>query len=323
MSRIRAVDIRRVAAIDCGTNSIRLLIADSSGARLRDVHREMRIVRLGEGVDATGEFSAEALARTRAALTDYAELLAAHAVSRVRMVATSATRDAANREVFFAMTAEVLGTVIPGAVAEVISGEAEAALSFFGAVGELDCRDEPFVVVDLGGGSTEIVLGDTSGGVAASYSADIGCVRLTERCLHSDPPTPAEIADARRVVGAQLAAALRAVPVERARTWVGVAGTMTTLSALAQDLTTYDAGAIHLSRIGYDRLSAVCQRLIAMTRAQRAAQGPMHPGRADVIGGGAIVVQELAAALRERAGIDQLVVSEHDILDGIALSIAG
>jgi exopolyphosphatase/guanosine-5'-triphosphate,3'-diphosphate pyrophosphatase len=315
----------RVGAIDCGTNSIRLLIADQVDGRLRDVHREMRIVRLGQGVDATGVFSPDALARTRSALSDYAGILAAHGVVRVRMVATSAARDAANRDVFFAMTAEVLDAAVPGAVAEVISGEEEAALSFRGAVDELDRTGAPFVVVDLGGGSTEIVLGACPGadGVSASFSADIGCVRLTERCLHSDPPTDEEVADARRVVREQLDTALQAVPVERAHTWVGVSGTMTTLSALAQSMTVYDAAAIHLSRVSHDELMAVCERLIAMTREQRAALGPMHPGRADVIGGGAIVVQELARALRERAGIDEVIVSEHDILDGIALSIAG
>ncbi len=312
----------RVGAIDCGTNSIRLLIAERVGGRLRDVDRQMRIVRLGQGIDATGEFAPEALVRTRAALIDYAGLLAARGVTRVRMVATSAARDAANRADFFEMTAEVLGAAVPGAVAEVISGEQEAALSFAGAVGELDCAGEPFVVVDLGGGSTEIVLGDKTGGVSASFSADIGCVRITERCLHSDPPTPAEVSDARRVVRNRLESALRAVPVQHARTWVGLAGTMTTLSALAQGLTAYDAAAIHLSKIGYEDLIAVCDQLIGMTRAQRAALGPMHPGRADVIGGGAIVVQELASVLRERAGITELIVSEHDILDGIALSIA-
>ena len=310
----------RVAAIDCGTNSIRLLIADLSDGKLRDVHRETRIVRLGQGVDATGEFAPDALARTRAALTDYAVLLSAHDVERVRMVATSAARDVANRDVFFAMTAEVLGAVVPGAVAEVISGEQEAELSFRGAVGELDSAGAPFVVVDLGGGSTEIVLGSDS--VTASYSADIGCVRLTERCLHSDPPTPEEVEAARRVVRERLEVALGVVPVEGARTWVGLAGTMTTLSALAHNMTTYDAVAIHLSRVGGADLSGVCDRLIAMTRSQRAALAPMHEGRADVIGGGAIVVQELARELRNRAGIDELTVSEHDILDGIALSIA-
>jgi exopolyphosphatase/guanosine-5'-triphosphate,3'-diphosphate pyrophosphatase len=178
------------------------------------------------------------------------------------------------------------------------------------------------VVVDLGGGSTEVVLGEKPGGVQASFSADIGCVRLTERCLHSDPPGPKEVTAAREVVRERLGAALAAVPVQHARSWVGVAGTMTTLSALAQHMTTYDAAAIHLSRVGFDDLLAVCDRLIGMTRQQRAALGPMHPGRADVIGGGAILVQELAGVLGERAGIDELIVSEHDILDGIALSLA-
>lgn len=311
----------RLGGIDCGTNSIRLLIADVRDGRLRDVHRETRIVRLGQGVDATGEFAPEAIARTCAALADYAALLKRHGVERVRMVATSAARDVANRDVFFAMTAEVLGAVVPGSVAEVITGAEEAALSFRGAVGELDPASGPFVVVDLGGGSTEIVLGADA--VAASYSADIGCVRLTERCLHSDPPTPDEVAAARAVVRERLDVALGVVPVEGARTWVGLAGTMTTLSALAQDMTAYDSAAIHLSRVPGRDLLAVCERLITMPRSERAALGPMHEGRADVIGGGAIVVEELARELRARAGIDELTVSEHDILDGIVLSIAG
>ncbi|WP_041299586.1 MULTISPECIES: Ppx/GppA phosphatase family protein [Mycobacterium ulcerans group] len=311
----------RVAVIDCGTNSIRLLIADAGGGQLNDVHRETRIVRLGQGVDATGQFAPEAIARTRAALTDYAALLKVHGVERVRMVATSATRDAANRDSFFAMTAEVLGAVLPGAIAEVITGAEEAELSFSGAVGELDSAGAPFVVVDLGGGSTEIVLGKAGNEVTASYSANIGCVRLTERCLHSDPPTPDEVAAARLVVREELEPALRAVPVEEARTWVGLAGTMTTLSALAHNMTTYDAAAIHLSRVAGADLHAVCDRLIAMTREQRAALPPMHEGRVDVIGGGAIVVEELARELRSRAGIDELTVSEHDILDGIALAL--
>jgi exopolyphosphatase/guanosine-5'-triphosphate,3'-diphosphate pyrophosphatase len=309
-----------VAAIDCGTNSIRLLIAERVDGRLRDLHREMRIVRLGEGVDATGRFSAEALARTEAALADYAVLLGEHSVRKLRMVATSATRDAANRDEFFAMTASILGAVVPGSIAEVITGSEEAELSFNGAVGELDSAAAPFVVVDLGGGSTEVVLGD-SAGVQASYSADIGCVRMTERCLHSDPPTAAEVAAARVVVRERLTEALGVVPVEQAKTWVGVAGTFTTIAALAQGMDTYDSEAIHLSRIRFRDMLAVCDQLIGMTREQRAALGPMHEGRVDVIGGGAIVVQELAAALGERAGIDELVVSEHDILDGIALSI--
>ncbi|MFN6543423.1 exopolyphosphatase [Mycolicibacterium nivoides] len=312
--------LSRVGAIDCGTNSIRLLIADVVDGKLRDVHREMRVVRLGQGVDATGQFAPEALARTESALADYVAMMAESSVTAVRMVATSAARDAGNRDEFFAMTARLLGKVVPGSLAEVITGTEEAELSFRGAVGELDPAAGPFVVVDLGGGSTEVVRGDTA--VRASFSADIGCVRLTERCLHSDPPTADEVARARAVARDGLAEALRVVPVEGAQTWVGVAGTMTTLSALAQRMTEYDPDAIHLSRIGFDELLGVCEQLIGMTRAQRLALGPMHAGRADVIGGGAIIVEELAAVLGQRAGIGELVVSEHDILDGIALSIA-
>lgn len=310
---------KRVAAVDCGTNSIRLLIADAAEGGLTDVHREMRIVRLGQGVDATGEFAPDALVRTRSALADYAVLMRDHGVTAVRMVATSAARDVSNRDEFFAMTADVLGGVVDGAVAEVITGTEEAALSFRGAVADLAAEDGPFVVVDLGGGSTEVVVGRED--VEASFSADIGCVRLTERCLHSDPPTPDEVAAARTVIRDALAEAFEAVPVSGVRTWVGVAGTMTTLAALAHRMTTYDSDAIHLSRTGFRSLLEVCDDLIAMTRAQRAVLGPMHEGRVDVIGGGALIVTELARELGERAGISELVVSEHDILDGIALSI--
>lgn len=309
----------RVAAIDCGTNSIRLLIAEATHGHRREVHRETRIVRLGQGVDATGRFAVEAIARTRAALADYADLLIAHRVEKVRMVATSAARDVANRADFFAMTAEVLGAAVPGSIAEVITGVEEAELSFRGAVAELGSLSGPFVVVDLGGGSTEVVLGADQ--VAASYSADIGCVRLTERYLHSDPPTPAEVAAARAEVREQLDAALRVVPVQRAGVWVGLAGTMTTLAALAHRMTAYDPALIHLSRVPRHELRRVCERLIGMTRQQRAALPPMHAGRIDVIGGGAILVEELAAELHLRAGIDELIVSEHDILDGIVLSL--
>lgn len=313
----------RVAAVDCGTNSIRLLVADRSanGRGLIDVHREMRVVRLGQGVDATGLFAEEAIDRTRGALADYVDVMTSLGVQRVRMVATSATRDAANREQFFAMTAELLGRVDAGSVAEVITGDEEAALSFRGAVGELDPSQGPFLVTDLGGGSTELVLGGGDAVVDAAYSADIGCVRLTERCLHSDPPTPTELAAGQEFVGQRLAPALAAVPVDRAVTWVGVAGTMTTLAALAMGLDTYDADRIHLSRIDFDQLKRVCRQLIGMSRADRAALGPMHPGRVDVIGGGSLVTLALADVLARRAGIGELVVSEHDILDGIALGL--
>lgn len=312
----------RVAAVDCGTNSIRLLIADiGADGTLTDVHREMRIVRLGKGVDASGRLDPAAIERTRVALADYVTLMAEHGVRRVRMVATSATRDASNRDDFFAMTRAELGRVVPGAEAEVITGDEEARLSFAGAVGELRPADGPFVVVDLGGGSTELVVGD-SDGVRAAFSADIGCVRVTERCLHGNPPTAEQVAAAREFATERLAEAFAHVPVDGVRTWVGVAGTMTTLAAVALDLPEYDSAKTHLARIELPDLAAVCDRLIGMDHDARAALGPMHPGRVDVIGGGAVITEVLAAELAERAGIRALVVSEHDILDGIAQSIA-
>lgn len=312
----------RVAAVDCGTNSIRLLIADVlDDGRLADVHREMRIVRLGQGVDATGSLAPEAIERTRVALVDYATLMREAGVGRVRMVATSATRDASNREDFFTMARAELGTVVPGAEAEVITGDEEARLSFRGAVGELPSADGPFVVVDLGGGSTELVLGE-SNGVQAAYSADIGCVRITERCLPGNPPTAEQVAAAREFAIERLSEAFVKVPVDGAHTWVGVAGTMTTLAAIALDLPEYDSERVHLTRLTLEQLRAVCDRLIGMNHDERAALGPMHPGRVDVIGGGGVIAEVLADELSRRAGITELIVSEHDILDGIALSIA-
>ncbi|BCK53288.1 Ppx/GppA phosphatase family protein [Nocardia wallacei] len=312
----------RVAAVDCGTNSIRLLIAEvGADKRLTDVHREMRIVRLGQGVDATGELHPEAIERTRVALHDYVDRMVDAGVTRVRMVATSATRDARNRDDFFAMAATELGRVVPGAQAEVITGDEEARLSFAGSVDELSSAEGPFVVVDLGGGSTEVVLGDSTG-VESAYSADIGCVRITERCLRGNPPTPEEVASARFFASQRLAQAFGVVPVERARTWVGVAGTMTTLAAVALDLPEYDSEQVHLTRMSLEQVRAVCNRLIAMNHDERAALGPMHPGRVDVIGGGAVIAEVLADELARRAGIAELIVSEHDILDGIAASVA-
>jgi exopolyphosphatase/guanosine-5'-triphosphate,3'-diphosphate pyrophosphatase len=311
----------RVAAIDCGTNSIRLLVADAEAdGRLSDVHREMRIVRLGQGVDATGVLDPAAIERTRVALADYTTILRDAGAERVRMVATSATRDAANREDFFGMVRQTLGTD-----AEVISGDTEARLSFTGAVGDLAAADGPFVVVDVGGGSTELVVGSLGAGGAveihAARSVDVGCVRLTERCLRSDPPTPAERAEAREVASAILAEAFEHVPVAGATTWVGVAGTVTTLSAIAMDLPEYDADKIHLSRLPVPELHRVADQLLTLSRDQRMEFGSMHPGRVDVIGGGALIVALLADELARRAGITELVVSEHDILDGIALSV--
>jgi len=308
----------RVAAVDCGTNSIRLLVADVSADGLRDVHREMRVVRLGQGVDATGVLVPAAIERTRVALAEYAAVMRSTGVERVRMVATSATRDAANRDDFFAMVRATLGTE-----AEVISGDEEARLSFTGAVGDLEPDDGPFVVVDVGGGSTEVVVGDvTSDGIsiAGARSVDVGCVRLTERCLPDDPPTPDQVEKARAVASEILDEGLTAVPLDGVRTWVGVAGTVTTLAALALCLPAYDADAIHLSRLSLPDLHRLTAELLAMPHEARAALGPMHPGRVDVIGGGAIIVDELARRFAQ-VGITELVASEHDILDGIARSI--
>ena len=315
----------RVAAIDCGTNSIRLLVADVTASfdgtlALRDLHREQRVVRLGMGVDATGVLDPEALERTRIALADYTVALRRKGVDRVRMVATSATRDARNRDDFFGMVRATLGVD-----AEVISGDEEATLSFVGAVGDLDPEDGPFVVVDTGGGSTELVVGELADGKATvrdAYSADIGSVRITERCLAGDPPTVDEVAQARELAAGILDAAFVAVPVEGVRTWVGVAGTITTLSAYHQRLPVYDSAAVHLSRVSVDDLHTVATELLGMSREERGTHGAIHPGRIDVIGGGALIVDVLAQELRARAGITELVISEHDILDGIARSIA-
>lgn len=315
----------RVAAIDCGTNSIRLLVAELTERHdgtfdLRDLHREMRIVRLGQGVDATGRLAPEALERTRDALKDYTIAARRKGVEKVRMVATSATRDASNRDEFFAMTREVLGVE-----AEVISGDEEARLSFLGAVGEQDPDDGPFLVVDVGGGSTELVLGEWDGKratVTAAKSVDIGCVRITERALKSDPPTSHEIVAAREFATGALAEAFDAVDVSKARTWIGVAGTVTTLSAVAQELPEYDSERTHLSRLTPADITRVSGQLLEADHSARAANPVIHPGRVDVIGGGGLIVQVLAEEIGRRGGPGELVVSEHDILDGIALSLA-
>ncbi|WP_007024281.1 Ppx/GppA phosphatase family protein [Saccharomonospora iraqiensis] len=315
----------RVAAIDCGTNSIRLLVAElthrhDGSVDLRDLHREMRIVRLGQGVDATGRLAPEALERTREALTAYAVAARRKGVERLRMVATSATRDASNRDEFFSMTRDILGVE-----AEVISGDEEARLSFAGAVGEQDPDDGPFLVVDVGGGSTELVLGTWDGrqaDVRAARSVDIGCVRITERTLRSDPPTAGEVADGERLIADTLEPAFADVDVSTARTWIGVAGTMTTLSAVSQGLPEYDSERTHLSRLTRAELDDTAHRLLSADHDERAANPVIHPGRVDVIGGGSLIVRVLADRIADLGGPSDLVVSEHDILDGIALSLA-
>lgn len=315
----------RVGAIDCGTNSIRLLIADvekkpapGSLPAVTDIVREMRVVRLGEGVDATGWLSQDALDRTFAAAEEYAALISRHKVKHVRMVATSATRDAGNRDAFVEGISERLG-VVP----EVISGTEEAELSFYGAVATIDPapggRD---LIVDVGGGSTEFVLGDEDG-VVASRSVDIGCVRLTERHMSSDPPTAGQIGRVLDDVDAALRKVLDAVPLHTTTRLVGVAGSVTTVTAQALGLEDYDADRIHGSVLDIDAISEAAGTLTSMTREERGRLRIMHAGRVDVIGAGAQIWARIAERIRELTdgAVTTSITSEHDILDGIALSV--
>ena len=347
----------RVAAIDCGTNSLRLLVADvdPEAGQLTDVDRRMEIVRLGQGVDSTGRLAPEALERTLRALRGYARIIGDRSAAAVRMVATSATRDAANAADFARGVTGVLGLE-----PEVLSGEEEAYLSFVGATAEFGGGSAPpgggpYLVVDIGGGSTEFVLGDGQPpaeqalaeqppaerapaapalagrasadlitGVAgragvSAVSVDIGCVRLTERHLHSDPPRPAEISTAAADIDLALDAVAGALPVTAARTLVGLAGSVTTVAGLALGLESYDSARIHHARVSAEQVAAQTRRLLSQTRAQRAALGVMHPGRVDVIGGGAMVLDQIM----RRFGFGEVLASEHDILDGIAWSLAG
>jgi exopolyphosphatase / guanosine-5'-triphosphate,3'-diphosphate pyrophosphatase len=327
----------RVAAIDCGTNSIRLLIADiteqadperergsaspvtRAPLMLTDLAREMRIVRLGEGVDRTGRLSAIALDRTMAALREYAARIAEAKPEAVRMVATSATRDAANSAEFADRVLDVLG-VVP----EVISGDEEAQLSFAGATRELagtalatEC-EPPYLVVDIGGGSTEFVLGGADAhGRLQGRSVNIGCVRLTERHLHGDPPDTAQAKATIEDIDAALDRVAATVRVAEARTLVGLAGSVTTVAAIALGLARYDSARIHHSRISAARVHETTASLLAMTRAERAALPVMHPGRVDVIGAGALILERIMT----RFSFTEVLVSEHDILDGIAWSL--
>lgn len=300
----------RVAAIDCGTNSIRLLVADVVDGVVTDVDRRMIINRLGAGIDKTGEFSSAALERTFAACDEYASLIRGLKAQRVRFVATSASRDAKNRDDFIEGVHARLG-VTP----DVISGEEEAALSFAGATAGIGGHHKgPFLVVDIGGGSTEFVLGTNR--PTHARSVNIGCVRMTERHLQADPPTQEQIAAATADIDAAIAQAADVVPISQAATLVGVAGSVTTVAAIALGLDQYDSNRIHDSVITIDQVQDIAELLLAMPRSQRAAMGVMHPGRVDVIGAGALVL----ARIMVRTGADQVVVSEHDILDGIALA---
>lgn len=303
----------RVAAIDCGTNSIRLLVADLEAATgtQHDVARRMEIVRLGQGVDRTGQLAPEALARTFDALRRYVALLSGLGVQSVRMVATSATRDASNRDEFTDGVAGILGTR-----PEVIAGDEEAVLSFLGATRGLPPSvSSPYLVADIGGGSTEIVLGSSS--VTAARSIDVGCVRLTERWFTDDPPTASQISGARADISAALDLAARDVPLERAGSLIGLAGSVTTVAGIYLDLLEYDAEKIHHTRIPAAAVREISDRLLKVDHDERAAIPVMHPGRADVIAAGALVLR----CLVDRAAVEDVVVSEHDILDGIAWSL--
>jgi exopolyphosphatase / guanosine-5'-triphosphate,3'-diphosphate pyrophosphatase len=303
--------VTRVAAFDCGTNSLRLLIADLDArtGEMTELVREMRIVRLGQGVDRTGRISEESMVRTFAALDEYSVLVGEHRPTAMRFCATSAARDAANAAEFMTGVRERLG-VEP----EVIDGDEEARASFAGATRVLGDVPGPVLVVDIGGGSTELILGAPDGTVTAAHSLDVGSVRMTERHLHDDPPTAEQVAALRADVDAVLDGCR--VDPALAHTLVGVAGTVTTVAAGALGLPAYDRERIHLARLGRDLVHATVDDLVAMSVEQRRALGYMHPGRADVIGAGALILDRVL----QRTQVDALVVSESDILDGIAWS---
>lgn len=303
-----------VAGIDCGTNSIRLLIAtvDDEG-RLVEVTRQMRTVRLGHGVDKTGRLDDAAISRTLAATREYRALCDENGVQSMRFVATSASRDASNADEFVSGVREIVG-IEP----EVVPGEVEAALSFAGVVHGLDAGEPPYLVVDLGGGSTEFVLGADE--VQQAISVDMGCVRLTERYLHDDPPMSAQIGQAEAYVDELLTKVEAAVDISSTATLVGVAGTVTTVAAHALGLETYDRDAIHGCELPVGLVVESATALVAASRAERAAMGFMHPGRVDVIGAGSVVWRSIVRRVADRAGLEAVRVSEADILDGIALS---
>lgn len=318
-SRNGAGSSTRVGAIDCGTNSIRLLIADRTDGHLVNVVRRTEIVRLGQDVDVTGRIAPEAMRRTLRMAEDYAALCRQHHAEAVRFVATSASRDASNADEFVAgIRSAFTGFDIDP---EVVSGDEEAALSFSGATGDLLAggAQAPYLVVDLGGGSTELVRGTRA--VEQARSVDIGCVRLTERHLKGDPPTGAQIAAALVDVHAALDRAEEVVDLTGIRTLVGLAGSVTTITAYALGLPKYDSSAIHGTRLPVETVIDASTQLLKMTREQRASLGFMHPGRVDVIGAGALVWRAIIERLVDRSGITDVATSEKDILDGIALSV--
>ena len=302
----------RVAAIDCGTNSIRLLIADISNGKFREVVRDMEIVRLGQGVDQTKSFHPDAIARTLSATEKFSSQIKSKGVEKIRFCATSATRDATNRNIFIDGVREILGVEV-----EVIPGEEEAALSFMGATKELMQSEAPFLVVDIGGGSTEFVIGGSE--VSAAKSVNIGCVRMSERHLNQQPPTSAQILAAITDIDLAIAEAAKVVPITTAQTLIAVAGTATTVAAAALELSAYDRHAIHLSRISADKVHKVAAMFQKLSKDEISKLGYMHPGRVDVITAGALVLSRVMAA----TGATEFVASESDILDGIAWKLAG
>jgi exopolyphosphatase/guanosine-5'-triphosphate,3'-diphosphate pyrophosphatase len=309
--------VTRVAVIDCGTNTIRLLVADpgpstgsGSGVTLREVDRRLELVRLGQGVDATRRFHPDALARTFAAIDAYAARIRDLEVDRVRFLATSAARDVSNRDEFFTGVRDRLGVDV-----DVISGDEEARLSFLGALSGGPVDAGPVLVMDVGGGSTELILGDTDGNLLSERSLDMGSVRIRERFLASDPPTTAEVARARDFVNGLLDAA--GIDVGTARTWLGVAGTTTSISAMVQGLTAYDRVAVHNSHVSVDEIATMSDRLLMTPVSQVLATWPMlQQLRAEVICAGALIVREVA----RRVGVT-MTVRETDILDGATLEL--
>jgi exopolyphosphatase/guanosine-5'-triphosphate,3'-diphosphate pyrophosphatase len=301
----------RVAAIDCGTNSIRLLIAEIAGGNFREIYRTMEIVRLGQGVDKNKAFHPDAIDRTLKATALFAEEISRRGVDRIRFCATSATRDATNRDLFIDGVKSLLG-VAP----EVISGEEEAALSFKGATKELRGVGAPYLVIDIGGGSTEFVFGSER--VEFAKSQNIGCVRMSERHFSSIPPQAEEIAGAKADIDEAIKGAAEIVPITEAKTLIAVAGTATTVAAAALGLSTYDRHSIHLSRISAEKTHQVSEMFLSLNRDEIAALGYMHPGRVDVIGAGSLVLSRIMTL----TGAEEFVASESDILDGMAWSLA-
>lgn len=312
----------RVGAIDCGTNSIRLLIAEActgeNGIQLKELERHMKIVRLGKGVDATGWLAKESLERTFAATREYAALLKEYGVEHVRFAATSATRDAGNRDIFTRGIQDIVG-IEP----EVITGLEEAELSFAGALSSVGNTGEMTLVIDLGGGSTEFVLGNQKG-VVAARSVDIGCVRLTERHISSDPPNVSQVARVIADTDKAIATAMGTVDLSATQRIVGVAGTVTTVAAHALGLDSYDPAQIDRADIRIKDISKAAADMVAMTSAQRSALGYMHDGRVDVIPAGSVIWARIVERVSAMTGgaVTSALASEKDILDGLALSVA-